>query len=56
MLFRSQTAQELDELAAAIKARGGHLDHDPTTHPWGMRDFAITDPDGYKISIAQSAQ
>lgn len=46
-----RTAQEVETLAEAIKARGGTLDQEPTTQPWGVRDFAITDPDGFKISI-----
>lgn len=47
------TAQDLDQLAKDIKARGGRLDHEPVTQPWGSRDFGITDPDGYKITIAK---
>jgi uncharacterized glyoxalase superfamily protein PhnB len=46
-----RTAQDVDRLAEAVKARGGTLDQEPTTQPWGVRDFAITDPDGFKISI-----
>lgn len=46
------TAQDLDNLAAGIKARGGVLLHDPKTQPWGTRDFGIADPDGYKITIS----
>lgn len=46
------TADDIDALASSIKARGGVLDHDPKTQPWGTRDFGITDPDGYKITIA----
>ena len=48
------TAQDIDQLAAQIKARGGVLDHDPQTQMWGTRDFGITDPNGYRITIAQS--
>ncbi len=44
--------QDIDELAAEIKARGGILDQEPTDQPWGSRDFAISDPDGFKISIS----
>lgn len=47
-----ETDQDVDALASDIKGRGGALDHDPTTQPWGARDFGITDPDGFKISIA----
>ena len=46
------TAQDLDQLARDIEARGGKLDHPPQTQAWGTRDFGITDPDGYKITIA----
>jgi uncharacterized glyoxalase superfamily protein PhnB len=45
------TGQDVDELAAAIQQRGGVLSQPPTTQPWGPRDFAVTDPDGFQISI-----
>ena len=47
------TVQDIDRLAAAIKTRGGTLLHDPQTQPWGERDFAVADPDGFKITISQ---
>lgn len=47
------TAQDIDRLAAEIKARGGSLDQDPADMPWGQRVFMITDPDGFKLTIAQ---
>jgi predicted enzyme related to lactoylglutathione lyase len=46
------TSQDVDRLAAGIKARGGTLDREPTDE-WGMRTFAITDPDGFKITIGR---
>lgn len=48
------TAQNVDMLADGVKARGGTLDHDPQTQPWGERDFGITDPDGYKLTISSA--
>ncbi|HTT67122.1 MAG TPA: VOC family protein [Gemmatimonadales bacterium] len=48
------TAQEVERLAADIKARGGTLLHEPQTEPWGERDFAVADPDGFKITISQA--
>ena len=48
------TAQDIDMLAHGIKARGGALDHEPMTQPWGTRDFGLTDPDGYKITVASA--
>jgi len=48
------TAQNVEALAAQIKARGGTLLHEPQTEPWGERDFAVADPDGFKITISQA--
>lgn len=46
------TDQNIDEVAARVKAAGGTLAQEPTDHPeWGVRDFSIDDPDGYKITI-----
>lgn len=45
------TAQDIDELAAAVRARGGTLTQEPKDQPWGTRDFAVVDPDGFNISI-----
>ncbi len=49
------TVQDVDALATAVKARGGQLDHEPHDTPWGSREFAITDPDGFKLSFVQEA-
>ncbi len=46
------TGQDIDRLAANIVARGGELAHEPTDQPWGARDFAVVDPDGFVISIS----
>lgn len=46
------TAQDVDQLAAGIKERGGKLAKEPTDQPWGTRDFAVVDPDGFNISVS----
>ncbi len=48
------TAQDIYRLATQIKARGGKLDYEPQLTPWGDRAFAITDPDGFKITFIQA--
>jgi uncharacterized glyoxalase superfamily protein PhnB len=48
-----ETSQDIDVLAKKIEARGGTLDQQPTDQPWGMRDIGLTDPDGFKITIAK---
>ena len=50
--FFCTSAQDVDQLAAAIKERGGKLAHEPTDQPWGTRDFGVVDPDGFNISIS----
>ncbi len=50
-----RTGQDVDKLAEDIKSRGGTLDQQPTDQPWGSRDFAVTDPDGFKISVGSQA-
>ncbi len=47
-----ETAQDIDEIAAGIKARGGKLDSEPADMSWGSRQFSLTDPDGFKFTIS----
>ena len=46
------TKGNVDDLAKRIEKKGGRLDQGPTDQPWGMRDISLTDPDGFKITIA----
>jgi uncharacterized glyoxalase superfamily protein PhnB len=46
------TTKNVDTLADRIVANGGRLDQGPTDQPWGVRDISLTDPDGFKITIA----
>lgn len=48
-----ETKKDVDEIAKRIEAKGGRLDQGPTDQPWGMRDISLTDPDGFKITIAR---
>jgi len=45
------TAQDVDQLAAGIKQRGGTLDSEPDTR-FGRRAFRLHDPDGFKFVIS----
>lgn len=47
-----ETDQNVDELAAGIKQRGGQLLTEPEDQSWGVRMFAVADPDGFKITIS----
>lgn len=50
------TGEDIDRLAERIKANGGALTREPTDQPWGMRDFALEDPDGYKLTISSEGK
>ena len=45
------TTQDVDEVAAGIKQRGGTLDAEPDTR-FGRRAFRLHDPDGFKFVIS----
>jgi catechol 2,3-dioxygenase-like lactoylglutathione lyase family enzyme len=44
--------QEIDALAATVKAAGLALESGPDDNPWG-RSFTLTDPDGFRITVAR---
>jgi uncharacterized glyoxalase superfamily protein PhnB len=54
--FYCQTTQDIDALAAKIREKGGKLTQEPTDQPWGRRDFAVVDPDGFNISITSDTR
>jgi catechol 2,3-dioxygenase-like lactoylglutathione lyase family enzyme len=46
------TKKSVDDIAKRVASKGGQLDHGPTDQEWGVREIALTDPDGFKITIA----
>ena len=47
-----ETDQNVDELAAGIEERGGEILSGPEDQEWGVRMFAVADPDGFKITVS----
>ena len=47
------TVQDIAELAGRVKATGWRLDREPSETPWGDWAFALTDPDGFKLTVIQ---
>jgi uncharacterized glyoxalase superfamily protein PhnB len=45
------TVQDIDQIAARIKARGGALESEPADM-WGKRAFRLRDPDGFRFAIS----
>lgn len=50
--FYVSTAQNIDELAASAKKNGVALDKEPHDTQWGARAFDVTEPSGFKFTIA----
>jgi catechol 2,3-dioxygenase-like lactoylglutathione lyase family enzyme len=48
------TIQDLDALAERVRQRGGTLEYGPSDMPWGDRAFAVSDPDGYHITVVEA--
>lgn len=46
--------EDADALYAELSARGARLQGPPVSHPWGLRDFHILDPEGNRITFAQT--
>jgi uncharacterized glyoxalase superfamily protein PhnB len=46
-----RTVQDIDALAARIKAAGGALTMEPKDQPWGARTLSVDDPDGFHLTI-----
>ena len=40
---------DADALFAEAKANGATFEQEPTTQPYGMRDFSLVDPNGYLL-------
>ena len=50
-----ETDADINQLAAQAQATGGTLDSGPAELGWGPIGFTLTDPDGYKLTIAASS-
>ncbi|MDQ3516116.1 MAG: VOC family protein [Gemmatimonadota bacterium] len=51
-----ETDQDVDALAQQAKAAGLALDSGPADLGWGPRGFTLTDPDGYKLTVANPSE
>jgi uncharacterized glyoxalase superfamily protein PhnB len=45
------TVQDLEKVVARIKKNGVTLEQELAEMPWGGRAFALTDPDGFKLTF-----
>jgi catechol 2,3-dioxygenase-like lactoylglutathione lyase family enzyme len=45
---------DLDAAFKKVRASGAEIVQEPTSQPWGARDFAVRDPSGNLVRIDQS--
>jgi catechol 2,3-dioxygenase-like lactoylglutathione lyase family enzyme len=45
------SADEVDTLAARIRAAGAAIEEGPVDRPWNTRDVTVRDPDGYRLNF-----
>jgi uncharacterized glyoxalase superfamily protein PhnB len=45
---------DADSLYAELRARGANVQGAPVSHPWGLRDFRVLDPEGNELIFAQT--
>lgn len=53
--LRFHVGHDVDGLCAAYAARGARAVEPPTTRPWGLREFALRDPDGHLLIFGAEA-
>lgn len=47
-----ETAQNIDAIAARVKAAGFAVDVEPFDTQWKTRQFELTDPSGFKLTVS----
>ncbi len=47
------TVEGIDSLRQEIAGRGAEVISEPTTEPWGMREFVVQTPDGHRIRFGE---
>jgi uncharacterized glyoxalase superfamily protein PhnB len=45
--------ENADALYAELRDKHANLQGEPVSHPWGLRDFHVVDPEGNRITFAQ---
>jgi uncharacterized glyoxalase superfamily protein PhnB len=51
--YYTMTAGDVDALAERARKFGAKLDGEVQDSPYGTRDFSLTDPDGFKLTISR---
>ena len=53
-VFTYVEVEDVDKQFEEVKGKGIKTSSEPKNYPWGKREFAVKDPDGYKIVFYSS--
>lgn len=45
---------DADALHEELRSKGARVQGEPVSHPWGLRDFQVLDPEGNRITFGQA--
>jgi uncharacterized glyoxalase superfamily protein PhnB len=45
--------RDADALHAELVAKGARVQDEPTSRPWGLREFRVLDPEGNQLTFGQ---
>ena len=45
--------RDADALHAELVVKGARVEGKPVSHPWGLRDFRVLDPEGNRLTFGQ---
>lgn len=51
--FYLRVEDGIDALYRSVKRKGAEIERAPMDQPWGMRDFVMRDPDGFRVAVGQ---
>lgn len=54
--FYFRTDEGIEALYRAVKRKGAKISMELADQPYGMREFAMKDPDGFEVSVGQSIE
>lgn len=51
--FYYRVDKDIDSLFRSVRRKGAKVVSQPQDMPYGMREFAVRDPDGYEVAVGQ---
>ena len=46
--------EDVDRLHDELNSKGANVQGEPVSRPWGLREFSVLDPEGNRLTFAQT--